>query len=103
MDIVRLKWQGGSTIMRRSRRLGLFLGAILASTGCEPHSSWLRHKDEDELPPRSSGIKAVDSDTSKILGVDSDDKKATPFFKSDRRVGGLSSEAQDIERNLGAY
>jgi hypothetical protein len=88
--------------MRRLRGFGLFLGAIcLASTGCETHRSWLRPKDEDELPPRRTGI---DSDTSKILGVDSDDK-ATPtsFFKTNRRTGGWSSEAQDIERNLGAY
>ena len=91
--------------MRRSRRFGLFLGAIyLASTGCEPHGSWLRPKDEDELPPRKkSGVSAVDSDPSKILGVDSDEKQPTSFFKSDRRAGGWSSEAQEIEKNLGAY
>ena len=91
--------------MRRSRRFGLLLGAIcLASTGCEPHGSWLRPKDEDELPPRSSGMKGVNSDTSKILGVDSDDKTTpTSFFKTDRRTGGWSSEAQDIEKNLGAH
>ena len=90
--------------MRRLRRFGLFLGAIcLASTGCEPHGSWLRPKDEDELPPRKSGVSAVESDTSKILGVDSDDQKPTSFFKNNRRAGGWSPEAQEVERNLGAY
>ena len=37
--------------MRRSQRFGMFLGAyFLATAGCEPHHSFLRKKDEDELP-----------------------------------------------------
>jgi hypothetical protein len=103
MDIVRHIWHGGSTFMRQLRRLGLFLGAVfLASTGCE--HSWTRPKDEDELPPRGSGLKGTSSSNSNILGSDDDDKTtASSFFNTDRRVGGLSSEAQAIERDLGAY
>ena len=88
--------------MRRIQRFGMFLGAyFLATAGCEPHHSFLRKKDEDELPARKNGVSRVDSDTSKIIGLDSDDKKPTSFFKSDRTAGGWSSTAQEIERSLG--
>ncbi|MGP0065842.1 MAG: hypothetical protein ACLQGP_19845 [Isosphaeraceae bacterium] len=90
--------------MRRFRRFGLFLGAVcLISAGCEPHKSWLRPQDEDELPPRGSGLKGTSSDGS-IIGSNSGDQTTpTSFFKTDRRTGGWSSEAQEIARNLGAY
>ncbi len=88
--------------MRRIQRFGMFLGAcLLATTGCEPHHSFLRKQDEDELPARKNGVSRVDSDASKIIGLDSDDKKPTSFFKSDRTAGGWSSTAQEIERSLG--
>ncbi len=88
--------------MRRSRTFGLFLGAVvLASTGCE--HSWLRPRDEDELPPRAKGLKGNSSDDP-VIGTNSGDTTTpTSFFKSDRRAGGWSSEARDIERNMGAY
>jgi hypothetical protein len=80
----------------------LILGACcLVAAGCEPHRSWLRPKDDEDSQVRSSGINAVDSDATKMLGVDSDEKKAEPFFKNNRRSGAWSSEARDIERDLG--
>ena len=70
----------------------LFLGAfLLAATGCEPHRSFLRPKDEDELPPGRPAGSRIDSDASKIIGVGSDDKRPTSFFKTDRTAGGWSS------------
>jgi hypothetical protein len=45
--------------------------------------------------------KAVESDTNKLMSVDSDSSNPKPFFKSDRRSGAWSSEAREIERDLG--
>ena len=89
-------------MMRRFPWLGLVLGVLcLVPAGCETHRSWLRPKDDEDYQVRSSGIKAVDSDASKILGVDSDEKKSEPFFKNNRRSGAWSSEARSIEKDLG--
>ncbi|HZW31994.1 MAG TPA: hypothetical protein VFF52_14885 [Isosphaeraceae bacterium] len=73
----------------------------LVATGCEPHGSWLRPKDDEDRPSRTSDQKAVESDAAKMLSVDSDDKKSEPFFKNTRRSGGWSSEARAIESDLG--
>jgi hypothetical protein len=82
--------------------LRLVLGALcLVSMGCETHRSWLRPKDDDDIKVGSSEAKAVDSDASKILGVESDEKKSEPFFKNNRRSGAWSSEAREIEKDLG--
>jgi hypothetical protein len=87
--------------MRRSRTFGLFLGAVvLASTGCQ--HSWLRPKDEDELPPRGKGLRGPGSDDSVIGSNSGDTTTSTSFFKNDRPVGGLSREAQSVEHDLGA-
>ncbi len=91
-------------MIRRIPWLRWVLSALcLVSTGCEPHDSWRRRNEDDDLPRRGSDVKAVDSDTSKILGVDSDEKSTKPFFKSDRTSGGWSSEAREIEKDLGVY
>jgi hypothetical protein len=80
----------------------LLLGvSCLVATGCEPHRSWLRSQDDDEHRVRSSDKTAVESDASKMIGVDSDEKKPEPFFKNNRRSGAWSSEAREIERDLG--
>jgi hypothetical protein len=79
----------------------------MASSGCETLHSWLRSKHDDAAKqsdkddPRKP--KAVESDTSKIMSVDSDKDNPKPFFKSDRRSGGWSSEAREIEKDLGVY
>jgi spore germination protein YaaH len=80
----------------------LILGVFcLAATGCEPHRSWLRPQDDEAYQIRSSDKKAMESDASKMLSVDSDEKKSEPFFKNNRRSGAWSSEAREIERDLG--
>jgi hypothetical protein len=89
-------------MVRRFSWPRLILGALcLVPIGCETHRSWLRPQDDDDLKGRASDAKAVDSDTSKIPSVDSDEKKPRPFFENSRRSGGWSSEARDIERDLG--
>ena len=91
---------------RRSMCRVLCLSAVMAGmTGCETLRSWLRPDDDDR--GRASDAddvtkpKAVESDTSKILSVDSDSSNPKPFFKSDRRSGAWSSEAREIEKDLG--
>jgi hypothetical protein len=91
---------------RRSICRALCLGAVVAGmSGCETLRSRLRPGDEDS--GRASDAddvtrpKAVESDTSKIMGVDSDANNPKPFFKSDRRSGAWSSEAREIEKDLG--
>ncbi len=93
---------------RRSICKGLVLGTLITgSTGCETLHSWLRHNDEDAAKKSDSDDptkpKAVESDTSKIIGVDSTKDDPKPFFKGDRRSGGWSSEAREIEKDLGVY
>jgi hypothetical protein len=72
----------------------------LVSLGCEPHHSWLRHNNDDELSSGRSAM-AVESDASKIPAVDSDAKNSKPFFSNDRSSGGWSSQAREIESHLG--
>ena len=91
---------------RRSMYRVLCLTAVvLGMTGCETLRSRLRHGDDDRAGVSNSDDvtkpKAVESDTSKIMGVDSDSNNPKPFFKSDRRSGAWSSEARAIEKDLG--
>jgi hypothetical protein len=81
----------------------LVLGVLgLVVTGCEPHGSWLRPKDDADSKVRSTGVEGVKSDASKMRSVDSDDdQKSEPFFKNNRRSGAWSSEGREIERDLG--
>jgi len=84
--------------MRRFSTHALIWSALgFALAGCEPHQSWLRHKDDD----MASSAKESSSDGSKIPSVDSDTKNPQPFFKNNRLQGGWSSEARAIERDLG--
>jgi hypothetical protein len=80
----------------------LLLAALcLVSMGCEPHSSWLRPKqDEDAMPDPSSSKGGLSSKN--VIGSSPDDDDASSFFENDRRPGGLSSEARAIESHLGA-
>ena len=83
---------------------------VIGSMGCDTTRSFLRHdKDDDAASKKDKDSdddakpKSVSSDTSKIRSVDSDDKNPQPFFKSNRSSLGWSSEARDIERDLGVY
>jgi hypothetical protein len=82
---------------------------VMGSLGCETtHSFFRRNNGDDDVAQKKdkddpAKPKAVESDTSKIMGVNSDEKNPQPFFKSDRRSGGWSSEARDIEKDLGVY
>jgi hypothetical protein len=88
--------------MRRIAWIRLVAGTLLlVSIGCETHRAWTRSQDGEASGARSSDAKAVPSDASKILGVDSDDNSREPFFKNTRRSGALSSEGREIERDLG--
>jgi hypothetical protein len=79
--------------------------------GCETTRSFLHHDKDDEAASKKdknnaddpTKPKAVSYDTSKIRSVDSDDKNPQPFFRSDRRASGLSSESRAIEADLGLY
>jgi hypothetical protein len=84
----------------------LCLGAVVTGmTGCDTLKSWHRNNDDDGVPSSKSDDPykptAVQMDTSKISGVNSDSNNPTPFFSNSRRWSGLSSEARDIERDLG--
>ena len=87
---------------------GLVLGTLaIGSLGCDTHRSFLRPKDNDDDVAQKKDQddptkpKAVESDTSKIMSVDSDKDNPKPFFSGDRRSGGWSSEAREIEKSLG--
>jgi hypothetical protein len=84
-------------IRQLSRTALVWLGVVLPLAGCETLRSWYRKDDDD----KTTSKKNSDSDTSKIPAVDSDSKAFQPFFKSDRRSGGWSSEAREIEKDLG--
>ena len=84
----------------------LCLGAVVTGmTGCETLKSWHRSNDDDGVPSSKSDDpykpEAVQMDTSKVMGVSSDSNNQTPFFSNSRRWSGLSSEAREIERDLG--
>jgi hypothetical protein len=79
----------------------LIVGALcLAPLGCDHTKSFLRPKDDDDVLKTN----AVDEDEkpTKVLGGNASDADARSFFKNDRRAGGWSSEAQEIESHLGA-
>jgi hypothetical protein len=77
-----------------------FLGALsLVLIGCEPHHSFLRDNDDDDKVAKSSD--SDDSDSKKVIGSTSDEQDTSSFWKSTRRYGGLSPEANSIERDLG--
>jgi hypothetical protein len=77
-------------------------GALwLLSTGCEPHSSWLRHNDDDDMMAKSADSDD-DSKSKKVIGSSSTDATdSASFFQNSRLSGGLSSEARSIEKDLG--
>jgi hypothetical protein len=96
----------GEVMLRRFLALAAsltFAVVTMANTGCESLKQAIRFSDADEVSATSmkSGGETVDSDPSKIHAVDSDGKNPQPFFKNNRRSGGWSSEAREIESHLG--
>ncbi len=85
------------------------LGAAFAGfAGCDTLRPWHRTADDDPArasdPDDPSKPKAVDSDASKIFGVDSDsNSRPKSFFSNSQRRSGLSSQSRDIEKDLGVY
>jgi hypothetical protein len=73
---------------------------LLTLTGCEPLRHNLRRRDsaKDDAVSR-----AVDDEHEgeQVLDVRSSHEKPRPFFKSSRLPSGLSSEAREIEGDLG--
>jgi len=89
-------------MMGRFLRMGLVLAwAFPGLSGCEHHRSWFRAKDDEAVKKASKSVDAVENDTSKIEAVDSDGKGTKSFFQNNRRTGGWSSQAREIESHFG--
>jgi hypothetical protein len=92
-------------MVRRMRVLVVMMASsVLAIAGCESLRQAIRSASDDkaqETVKPTSGTTAVESDPSKIQAVDSDAKNPRPFFQNNRRSGGWSSEAREIESHLG--
>ena len=90
-------------IRRFSWRRLFVAGLCLVPVGCEPHHSWLRDKDDDEAKALAAGNPTEDDlSARKVIGSSPDDQDASSFFKGNRRSGGWSSEAREVESHLGA-
>ncbi len=78
--------------------LGSAALALAIAGGCRsPRPSVAK---DDTVDPHAP--EAVEFDHTGVHAVDGDPKAAPqPFFKNNRKAGGLSSEARDIERSLG--
>ena len=88
---------------------GIPLALLLAThSGCERYRQILRNSDPDVIPA-SSEVKAKpkggedEPDSTKVLDVQSDVKKARPFFRPSRLSGALTDEGREIERDLGIH
>jgi hypothetical protein len=90
---------------RRFFGVALTLACVLLSVaGCETLRTrqHVRHTDYDP-EVKDAAAEKVESEGEKILDVRSDGKKSQPFFRSSRLVGGLSSEAREIEGDMGIH
>ena len=79
------------------------LGCVVpALAGCDCLHN-LRHQDSSSGDPnvKQTSAESSESDSTKILDVQSDPAKSKKFFQSSRLPSGLSSESRDIERDLG--
>lgn len=79
---------------------------LVGFVGCDLRRPSLRSSDALETKPykpahSATDPVAVEADTSKILAVDGDPKKPRSFFSNNRRSGGWSSEAREVESHLG--
>jgi hypothetical protein len=112
MDVTRFSAGGGETDMTRQILCRGLVSAtlVIGSMGCETTRSFLHHDKDDDAASKQdkdsdddAKPKSVSSEASKIRSVDSDDKNPQPFFKSNRSSLGWSSEAREIEADLGVH
>ncbi len=68
------------------------LSAVACGTGCDTHR-WATRDDQDSKSGNAN------ADSSKVIG--GDPSSSGGFFKNNRLSGGWSSQARDIERDLG--
>lgn len=93
--------------------LGVATLAIAVAGGCRgprPSASGVELDGDHAAARRESSAfddhapAAVEFDHAGVHAVDDDGKgPAKPFFKNNRKAGGLSSEAREIERSLGVH
>lgn len=93
-------------MVRRCLFLVVLMGlTAMTAAGCEGFRQSIRSADNGPRSVKSAesapGAFAVETDPTKLQAVDSTDKNPQPFFKSNRRSGGWSSEAREIESHLG--
>jgi hypothetical protein len=96
-------------MMRQLLSRGLLTSAIVfGAMGCETTHSFLHHDKDDDSAAKKEHVAEDDtnptkvtSDSTKIRSVSSNDKDSTPFFRSDRTPSAMSSQAAEIERDLG--
>jgi uncharacterized lipoprotein len=89
-------------MVRRIRWLTVLLASsVVTIAGCESLRQALRSSSDDKAVKATSGTTTADSDPSKIQAVDADAKNPKPFFQNNRRSGGWSSEAREIESHMG--
>jgi hypothetical protein len=97
--MVRRSWVLAASLMMGS--------AILTIAGCESLREAIRTSNDSKaaksMKPKSEaeGVFAVESEPTKIEAPDSTPKNPKAFFQNNRSAGGWSSEAREIERNLG--
>jgi hypothetical protein len=87
--------------------MAIMASSVLTIAGCESLREAIRTSSDDKasksLKPKtgSEEVPAVDSDVTKVQAVDADAKHPRSFFQNNRRAGGWSSEAREIEGHLG--
>ena len=86
---------------RRQIVRGWLVGLSLVATGCGRLREQIRQAGS-ETDVKKDKL-ADESETSKILDVQADPKKPTPFFKQSRLSGAWSSEGREIEHSLGVH
>jgi hypothetical protein len=97
----------GVAMVRRIHVLFASIGLILLTlVGCESlrqaiRSSSSETSESHKTTKSSTEATAVESDPSKIQAVDSDAQHPRSFFSNNRRSGGWSSEAREVESHLG--
>jgi hypothetical protein len=89
-------------IVRSAWRKLLLAAMCLVPAACEPHRSWLRPKPDDDWMSRTAES-TDDAKSRKVIGGSPDDADSSGFFRNNRRSGGLSSEARQIEKDLNVY
>ena len=93
--------------MARRIRFSFALMGLLPLTvvGCEGLRQAIRSSNTEssasDKAAKFGEATAVDSDPTKVLAVDADAKNLKPFFSNNRRSGGWSSEAREVEGHLG--